>query len=73
MAKIKEVLLVYNNRKRPVEFQAVPSNPSAEQKNLYNGVQQTFADILSIREGSSTSRHDMFYLQFECQDWGEKW
>ena len=70
MSETKEVLLVYNDRKRPVEFWAVPGNPSAEQKNLCNAVERVFADVFSTGEGSSSSSHHVFYLQFECEEWG---
>lgn len=66
----KEVLLVCNSRKRPLRFQAVPSDPIAERKNLYNAAKRVFSDILSTGEGSSASCHDEFYLQFESEEWG---
>ena len=72
MSEAKEVLLVYNDRKRPVEFRTVPGNPSAEQKNLYNAVERVFADVFSTGGGlsSSSQNHEVFYLQFECEEWG---
>ena len=68
--EVKVVLLVYNNGRRPVEFQAVPGNPCVEQKNLYNAVETVFTGILSVGEGSSSSHTNMFYLQFESNKWG---
>ena len=66
----KEVLLVYDNRKRPVKFQAAPGDPSAEQKNLYDAVRRDFSDILATGEGSSSACHETFYLEFESAEWG---
>lgn len=68
---MKEVLLVYGDRKRPVTFRASPSDPSAEQKNLYDAVRVAFEDILAAGEGSSSTYHDSkFYLEFESEEWG---
>jgi len=68
-SETKEVLLVCNNWKRPVQFETVPGDPRAEQKNLYNAAERIFSDILSVGEGSSSSCHEI-YLQFESEDWG---
>ena len=68
---MKEVLLVYGDRKRPVIFRASPGDPSAEQKNLYDAVRVVFEDILATAEGSSSTCHDSkFYLEFESDEWG---
>ena len=67
---MKEVLLVYGDRKRPVIFRASPGDPSAEQKNLYDAVRVVFEDILATAEGSSSTCHEKFYLEFESDEWG---
>lgn len=60
MEDFKEVLVVYNERRRPIRFQA-SSNPLDEHKNLLSAVEIGFKDVMSTG----------FYLQKEDKKWNE--
>ena len=70
-SECKEVLLVFNKRKKPVRFQAVRGDPTKEQSNLYNAAKEAFQDVLIAGEGSSSTNHSTeFYLEFNSEEWG---
>lgn len=69
---IKEVLIVYNNRRRAVRFRTAP-DPCTEHKNLYDAAEEVFKDIFLLGEGSSSSSHGTaFHLEFESEEWGKQ-
>ena len=64
----KEVLVIFNDRRRPVKFECF-ENPSENYQSLVNAVEKVFCDILTAEEGSSSSGAG-FYLQVESKEWG---
>ena len=71
-SKTKEVLIVYNNRRRAVRFHTDVSDPCAEHKRLYDAAEEAFKDVFLLGEGSSSSHGTAFYLEFESEEWGKQ-
>ena len=65
----KEVLVVFNNRRRPVKFKYFETDPSENYLNLLCAVERAFCDVLTPEEGSSNSESG-FYLQIQSDEWG---
>jgi len=66
----KEVLVVFQSRRRPVKFKYPSASPgSASYRSLFSAIEGAFRDILTAEEGSSTSESG-FYLQVESSEWG---
>lgn len=66
----KEVLVIFNDRRRPVKFKCF-KNPSENYQSLCSAVEKAFCDILTAEEGSSNhSSESGFYLQMESNEWG---
>ena len=70
MSNVREVLVVYKGRKRPV---VLPNSENAVQISLLNLAQEAFSDVIYCHEGSSsdcTTADPKFYLQMESTKWG---
>jgi len=70
MSNVREVLVVYKGRKRPV---VLPNVENTEQINLLNLAKEAFSDLIYCQEGSSddcTTADPKFYLQMESTKWG---
>ena len=66
----KEVLIVFNDRRRPVKFTCF-EDPAESYKSLVRAVENAFCDVLTAEEGSSNSEGGSgFYLQVESKKWG---
>ena len=65
----KEVLVVFQSRRRPVKFKYPSASPSASYRSLFSAIEGAFRDILTAEEGSSTSESG-FFLQVESSEWG---
>ena len=50
----KEVLIVFNDRRRPVKFTCF-EDPAESYKSLVRAVENAFCDVLTAEEGSSNS------------------
>ena len=57
---MKEVLIIFGERRRPVRFLSA-DNPAVEKKNLHEAVKSSFGDIISL---------ESFFLQTETKKWG---
>ena len=67
---VREVLVVYKGRKRPV---VLPNVENAEQINLLNLAKEAFSDVIYWHEGSSsdcTTADPKFFSQMESTKWG---
>lgn len=64
----KEVLVIYNDRRRPVKFTCFEDS-SENYHSLVSAVERVFCDVLMAEEGSSNSEGP-FYLQMESKQWG---
>ena len=64
----KEVLVVFNGRRRPVKFHCPTASPAESYHSLVNAVESAFCDILNAEEGNSKSDSG-FYLQVESREW----
>ena len=67
--EVKEVLVIFDSRRRPVKFVCYRANPYETYQSLFNAVEKAFCDVLAAEEGSSTSEGG-FFLQVESKEWG---
>ena len=73
MAHEKEVLVVYGERKRPVQFQESPDNPEKERVSLLAAVRDTFKDVLEQSEETRMTNQSLSIANMIIQIKSEKW
>ena len=72
MAETKEVLVVYEGRRRPVVLSPV-EDTNAQHTYLLDAAKRVFSDLIDSHEGcssQSTVEQRKFYLEMESSKWG---
>ena len=70
--EVKEVLVIFDSRRRPVKFVCYRANPYETYQSLFNAVEKAFCDVLAAEEGSSTSEGGFFTGGKQRMGWDDR-